>query len=196
MATPTTRRAAQTGWLCRFRALILDTKGAGAVEFALIVPLLIFLYITAFELTIALSVSKRTASSASTIADITTQQASVTPTWLATMKDVTGSIFAPYAPQNLSLKITGVQLDANSNPTVAWSWDQSNGKPYAVGSTVNVPSDMRTASTFLVRTELSVTHKLLMIMPGLLPPQLQTITLSRQYYYRQRVGTSIDCNGC
>lgn len=196
MATPTTRRAAQTGWLCRFRALILDTKGAGAVEFALIVPLLIFLYITAFELTIALSVSKRTASSASTIADITTQQASVTPTWLATMKDVTGSIFAPYAPQNLSLKITGVQLDVYSNPTVAWSWDQSNGKPYAVGSTVNVPSDMRTASTFLVRTELSVTHKLLMIMPGLLPPQLQTITLSRQYYYRQRVGTSIDCNGC
>jgi Flp pilus assembly protein TadG len=196
MATPTTRRAAQTGWLCRFRALIVDTKGAGAVEFALIVPLLIFLYITAFELTIALSVSKRTASSASTIADITTQQASVTPTWLATMKDVTGSIFAPYAPQNLSLKITGVQLDANSKATVAWSWDQSNGKPYAVGSTVNVPSDMRTASTFLVRTELSVTHKLLMIMPGLLPPQLQTITLSRQYYYRQRVGTSIDCNGC
>ena len=196
MATPTTRRAAHTGWLCRFRALIVDTKGAGAVEFALIVPLLIFLYITAFELTIALSVSKRTASSASTIADITTQQASVTPTWLATMKDVTGSIFAPYAPQNLSLKITGVQLDANSNPTVAWSLDQSNGKPYAVGSTVNVPSDMRTSSTFLVRTELSVTHKLLMIMPGLLPPQLQTITLSRQYYYRQRVGTSIDCNGC
>jgi Flp pilus assembly protein TadG len=196
MAIRPTRRVPQTGWLCRLKALTADRKGAGAVEFALIVPLLIFLYITAFELTIALSVSKRTANSTSAIADLVTQQASVTPTWLSTMTDVTASIFAPYAPQNLSLKITGVQMDSNSNPTVAWSWDQSNGKPYAVGSTVNVPSDMRTASTFLVRAELSVTHKLLMIMPGLLPPQVQTITLSRQYFYRQRVGTSIDCNGC
>lgn len=185
-----------TGVLSRLGDLLRDRKGVGAVEFALIAPLLLFLYITAFELTIGLSVSKRTTRSTSTIADLVTQQTSVTPTWLATMKDVTASLFAPYAPQNLLIKITGVTIDASGNPTVAWSWDQSNGKPYAVGSAVDVPTDMRSPSTFVVRAELSVDHVLLMFMPGLLPSQYQTVTISRQYFYRQRVGSSISCSGC
>jgi hypothetical protein len=55
---------------------------------------------------------------------------------------------------------------------------------------------MRTPTSFLVRAEISVTHQLFMVMPGLLPSQLQTITMGRQYFYRQRVGTSIACTGC
>lgn len=182
--------------LRRLRTFWADRRGVGGVEFALIAPLLLCLYITAFELTIGLSMSKRTTRTASTVADLVTQQSSVTPTVLATMTDVANSIFAPYTPQNLTLKITGVTLDASGNPTVAWSWDQTNGRPYAVGTAVDVPTDMRSPSTFLVRAEVSVTHQLLMVMPGLLPSQLQTITLSRQYFYRQRVGSSIACTGC
>jgi Flp pilus assembly protein TadG len=180
----------------RFKALWADRRGVGGVEFALIAPLLLCLYITAFELTIGLSMSKRTTRTASTVADLVTQQSSVTPTVLATMTDVANSIFAPYTPQNLSLKITGVTLDANGNPTVAWSWDQTNGRPYVVGSAVDVPTDMRSPDTFLVRAEVSVTHQLFMVMPGVLPSELRTITLRRQYFYRQRVGSSIACNGC
>jgi Flp pilus assembly protein TadG len=184
------------GLALRLKALWVDRRGVGGVEFALIAPLLLCLYITAFELTIGLSISKRTTRTASTIADLVTQQTAVTPTTLATMKDVANSIFVPYSPKNLSLKITGVTLDGSGNPTVAWSWDQLNGRPYAVGSPVNVPTDMRSPNTFLVRAEVSVTHQLFMVMPGLLPSQLQTITMGRQYFYRQRVGTSIDCTGC
>jgi Flp pilus assembly protein TadG len=191
-ASPKERR----GPIIRLRELLSDRSGVGAVEFALIAPLLLCLYITAFELTIGLSVSKRTTRTASTIADLVTQQTSVTPTILATMKDVANSIFAPYTPQNLSIKITGVTINAAGNPTVQWSWDQANGRPYAVGTAVAVPTDMRSPSTFLVRAEISVTHQLFMVMPGLLPSSLQTITLSRQYYYRQRIGSGITCTGC
>ncbi|TDK35481.1 pilus assembly protein [Rhizobium deserti] len=186
----------QPGPIRRIRELLADRSGVGAVEFALIAPLLLCLYITAFELTIGLSVSKRTTRTASTIADLVTQQTAVTPTVLATMKDVANSIFAPYTPQNLSIKITGVTIGTGGDPTVKWSWDQANGRPYPAGSAVAVPADMRSPSTFLVRAEVSVTHQLFMVMPGLLPSSLQTITLSRQYYYRQRVGSEITCTGC
>lgn len=185
-----------SGILSRLGELLRDRRGVGAVEFALIAPLLLCLYITAFELTIGLSISKRTTRSASTIADLVTQQTAVTPTWLSTMKDVTASLFAPYIAENLLIKVTGVTIDSSGNPTVAWSWDQSNGRPYAVGSAVNVPTDMRSASTFVVRAEISVNHTLLMVMPGLLPSKLQTVTISRQYFYRQRVGSTITCSGC
>lgn len=180
----------------RLQRLGRDIRGVGGVEFALIAPLLLSLYITSFELTIGLSVSKRVTRTASTIADLVTQQSSVTKDFLATMKNVTNGIFAPYQPQNLAMKITGIALDSSGNPTVAWSWDQSGARPYSNGSAVNVPTDMRAPSTFLVRAEVSVTHQLLMFMPGIMPSSLQTITLRREFYYRQRVGTNITCDGC
>ncbi|SFA93120.1 Flp pilus assembly protein TadG [Rhizobium sp. NFR07] len=173
-----------------------DVRGIGGVEFALIAPLLLSLYITSFELTIGLSVSKRVTRTASTIADLVTQSSTVTPSDLQQMINVTNGIFTPYSPKDLSLKITGVTLDTSGNPTVAWSWAQNGSRPYTNGSAVNVPTDMRSASTFLVRAEVSVTHQLLMFMPGIMPASLQTMTLRREFYYRQRVGSAITCNGC
>lgn len=180
----------------RLRSLRKDVRGVGGVEFALIAPLLLSLYITSFELTIGLSVSKRVTRMASTVADLVTQQSSVNKTYLATMKNVADGIFTPYKPENLKMKISGITLDASSNPTVSWSWDQDGGKPYAVNSVANVPTDMRSPTTFLVRAEVSVTHQLLMFMPGVMPSSLQTITLRREFFYRQRVGSSITCTGC
>ena len=181
----------------RFRRLRKDNRGVGAVEFALIAPLLLSLYITSFELTIGLSMSKRVTRTASTIADLVTQQqTTVTSAYLATMVDVANALFTPYSPQNLTMKITGVAVDSASNATVAWSWDKDGGKPYNAGTTVAVPADMRAPDTFLVRAEVSVTHQLLMFMPGIMPSSLQNITLRREFYYRQRVGTKLDCSGC
>lgn len=177
----------------RFRT---DVRGIGGVEFALIAPLLLALYITSFELTIGLSVSKRVTRTASTIADLVTQQSKVSTSDLQQMISVANGIYMPYTPENLKIKITGITLDASSNPTVAWSWAQDGSRPYSNGSAVNVPTDMRSPSTFLVRAEVSATHELLMFMPGIMPNSLQTLTLSREFFYRQRVGTSITCDGC
>ncbi|CAN7587245.1 TadE/TadG family type IV pilus assembly protein [Neorhizobium sp. LjRoot104] len=189
-------RARYQGLLIRLRQLVTDRRGVGAVEFALIAPLLLSLYITSFEITIGLSVSKRVTRSASTIADLVTRETSVDKTMLATMKDVTASLFAPYTPNTLSIKVTGVTLDATGTPTVAWSWDDKNGKPYVIGSAVQVPADMHIANSFLVRAEVSVHHELLMFMSGLLPSEVRDLTIAREYFYRQRLGDSVNCTNC
>ncbi len=180
----------------RFCRLGRDVSGVGGVEFALIAPLLLGLYITSFELTIGLSVSKRVTRTASTIADLMTQQSKISTGDLQTMVNVAESIFTPYKPENLVVKITGITLDTTGNPTVAWSWDEDGTRPYGKGTGVDVPTDMRSPSTFLVRAEVSVTHKLLMFMPAIMPTRLQTITLRREFFYRQRVGSNIECDGC
>ena len=184
------------GFLARLRRLAADRRGVGAVEFALIAPLLLSLYITSFEITMGLSVSKRVTRSAGAIADLVTQQTSVDKTFLATTKDMTDSLFFPYAADDLSIKITGVTLDGSGNPTVAWSWNGTNAPPYAVGSPVNVPAEMRAANSFLIHSEVSVSHELLMFMSGAMPTSLQNITIAREYFYRQRLGSSISCTNC
>lgn len=62
------QRQRRNGVLIELKRLIADRSGVGAVEFALIAPLLLALYITSFELTIGFSVASRVTRSASSIA--------------------------------------------------------------------------------------------------------------------------------
>ncbi|MGR9263104.1 TadE/TadG family type IV pilus assembly protein [Rhizobium leguminosarum] len=177
--------------------LARDRKGAGAIEFAILFPVLIMLYIGAFEITIGLSVSKRATRAAGTVADLVTQQQSVTKSALAQMPSVATAIFVPYNSTSLTLKITGITIDASANAKVLWSWAQDGTVPYAKNATVsNVPSDMKTANSFLVRTELSIPYTMFLFAPNFMPDGMRTITISRSYFYRQRQGDSIPCGDC
>ncbi|WP_459458653.1 TadE/TadG family type IV pilus assembly protein [Rhizobium sp. No.120] len=187
------KESAPSGILRRFTC---DERGVGAIEFAILFPVLLMLYLGAFELTVGLSASKRASRSAGSIADIVSQQSSVTKSVLATMPSVAGAIFAPYSTTGLTLKITGIAIDASGKATVAWSWAQDGTRPYMAGSTVTVPANMNQASTFLVRSELALPYQLLSFGANFLPSGTNQITISRQYYYRQRVGTSISCSDC
>ncbi|WP_029619077.1 TadE/TadG family type IV pilus assembly protein [Pseudorhizobium marinum] len=185
------------GLLMQIRRLWSDRRGVGAVEFALIAPLLLMIYITVFELTIGLSISKRVTRAAGTIADLVTQQQeSVSDSFLNSMEHVAQSIFVPYGGTTTLIKITGIALDAAANPKVAWSWDESGGKPHTTGNTITIPDKMKVANTFIVHAEVSVPHQLLMFMPGLIPSEMRSITISRDYYYRSRSGKAIACTDC
>ncbi len=187
------KESARLGILRRFAR---DKDGVGAIEFAILFPVLLMLYLGAFELTVGLNASKRASRSAGSIADIVSQQPSVTKSVLAGMPSVAGAIFAPYSTTGLTLKITGIAIDTAGKATVAWSWAQDGTRPYTPGSTVTVPANMNQASTFLVRSELALPYQLLSFGANFLPSGTNQITISRQYYYRQRVGTSISCSDC
>lgn len=204
MSRPGRQEQEGRGLLTTLRSLMRDRRGVGAVEFALLAPLLLMIYITVFELTIGFSVAKRTSRAVSTIADLMTQQTTVNKAELATMPDVVASIFVPYGvpfedgnpSKSMQLKITGIDIDASENAKVAWSWDQDGGKPYVVGSDVEVPSGMRQAETFLVRAELAVPHELLMFM-GVLPSHLKEITIRRESFFQhRRLEEDITCSDC
>ncbi|WP_064681530.1 TadE/TadG family type IV pilus assembly protein [Rhizobium bangladeshense] len=179
------------------RRLIRKRQGAGAIEFAILFPVLVMLYIGAFEITIGLSVSKRATRAAGSIADLVTQQQSVTKSTLAEMRSVATAIFVPYNSSSLTLKITGITIDASANATVLWSWAQDGSVPYAKnGAVSDIPSDMKTANSFLVRSELSIPYTMFLFAPNFMPDGMRTITISRSYFYRQRQGDSIPCGDC
>lgn len=178
------------------KLLAQDRQGVGGVEFALIAPLLIVLYLMAFELTMGLSVAKKTSMASSTIADLVARQETVNPTFLSDMVDVSNAIFVPYESKNLLIKISGINIDASKAPKVMWSWSTTGVAPYAVGSNAPVPADMLVANTFLIRSELSVSHELMMYLPGLSGTAAKSLTIFREFYFRQRLGTSVTCQGC
>lgn len=180
-----------------FARFLRAEDGIGAIEFAILFPVLVMLYLGAFELTIGLSVEKRTSRAAGAISDIITQKTTVSKTTdLASMPSVASAIFMPYSTSGMTLKITGISIDANSKPTVAWSWAQDGSTPYAANSAVAVPTDLDKPSSFLVRTELAVPYELISFGSDFLPAGSNEITLSRDYFYRPRGTSPITCSGC
>ncbi|KPF44504.1 TadE/TadG family type IV pilus assembly protein [Rhizobium sp. AAP43] len=180
----------------RLTDLWRDRQGVGAVEFALIAPMLLVVYLMAFELTIGLSISKKTSMAASTIGDLISREDKVTKVSLATSSDVAKAMFVPYPSKDLLIKITGIKIDDKEAAKVAWSWSSTGVAPYVVGSTPTIPSDLVEPSIFLVRTELSVSHELLMWLPGLTGSSTKTLTLGREFFFRQRLSKDIECSDC
>jgi Flp pilus assembly protein TadG len=178
------------------RRLVDDRQGVGGVEFAIVAPMLIVLYLMAFELTMGLSVAKKTSMASSTVADLVARQENVNKAFLATMSDVSGAIFVPYPSNDLVIKVSGIKIDSSKSAKVAWSWSTTGVAPYAVGTTAPVPADMLVADTFLIRSELSVSHELMMYLPGLSGTQAKSLTIAREFYFRQRLGTEVTCTDC
>ncbi|EPF00270.1 TadE/TadG family type IV pilus assembly protein [Rhizobium grahamii] len=177
------------------RRFIRDRQGVGAIEFAILFPILVMLYVGAFEITVGLSISKRASRAAGMITDIVTQQKSVTKAWLTDMPAVATAAFVPYGSTGLVVKITGIAIDGTATPKVAWSWAQDGSRPYALNSATTIPTEMKKANTFLVRTELSVPYKLFLFAPYLVPND-STITISRSYLYLPRASPTVTCGDC
>ncbi|TCU38739.1 TadE/TadG family type IV pilus assembly protein [Rhizobium azibense] len=175
-----------------------DRSGVGAIEFAILFPVLVMLYIGAFEITIGLNVSKRTSRAAGSIADLITQQQNVTKSSLSEISSVAGGIFAPFGTTGMQIKVTGITIDAGANAKVLWSWaNDATTAPYAANSAVTgIPADMQKADSFLVRADLSVPYTLFAFGPDFLPGDIQELTIRRTYYYRQRQGDNVACNDC
>lgn len=196
------RPAKGRGVLARLRERLQrfgrERSGASAIEFAFLAPILIAIYVSSFEITTGYSVSQKTLKAAGTIADIVTRQDSVDKAFLSEMIDAAESTIAPSPAQGLTLKITGVTIDSSGNAKVLWSWNESGGAPYAKGATVEVPADMRKPDSFLVRSELSIQHTMLLFFgsPVGLERSSRTITINREFFYRQRLGTDVPCSDC
>lgn len=177
-----------------------DQRGVGAIEFALLFPILLFAYLSALEMTLAFSVQKRATSAASTVADLVSQKDDVSKSYLTSMVDVSKSLFVPYGTTGMVLTVTGIKIDSSSKASVLWSWKSDSGTPpYAAGSSVAVDSAMRNADTFLIHSEISIPHELVTYVPTFSSSGATTITISRDYYFRQRVENSsktITCSDC
>ncbi|MCL6705980.1 pilus assembly protein [Pseudomonas sp. R2.Fl] len=175
-----------------------DRQGLGAVEFALLFPMLLVAYLTAFELTLGMSVIKRATAASSTIADLLSRQTEVKKADLEGMVDIATAMFAPYGATGLDLKITGIAVDADKKATVRWSWENNDSVPYVVGSPVTLSDEFAQPDTFLIHSELSVPHELLMYLPNFSGSEIKNITIAREYYFRQRVGDEdgIACLDC
>ncbi|SOE17094.1 Flp pilus assembly protein TadG [Hoeflea halophila] len=189
-----------TGYLDKInrtvRKLRGDRSGVGAVEFALIAPVLIILYMGSLEVSVAMSVNKKLARAASTIADLVTQDSSVDKAFLNSMVNVAESVMTPFPSDGMKVKITGIAVNSSGVGKASWSWQEDGTRPYTNNSTQELPDELAIPDTFLVRTEVEFDHKLLLFVPDLPKVDVRTLEMKKVYHLRQRIGDNVTCSNC
>ncbi|MER8914161.1 pilus assembly protein [Mesorhizobium sp. M0761] len=189
-----------------------DRRGIAAVEFALIVPVLLIMYFVTMEASQAIEASKKVSRISSMVADLVTQQTSVVNADLTDIMKIGNSSLQPYNRSVADIFITAIDIEADpGNPTpkakVAWSWRVLNGvtsRDSNPTSSTTVPATLNVAGTFLIRVKTTLKYEPIISWSESAEKPLGfisafnegKITMSETYYLRPRRATSIPCSNC
>jgi Flp pilus assembly protein TadG len=141
----------------RLAALASDQRGVSAVEFAMLLPLMLTLYLGAVEISQGIGADRKVTLTARTISDLVSQVSNINNSGVTNSLNAAAAVMAPYSSSNLKVTVTSVKIDANGNATVDWS-DTLNGTAKAKGSSVTLPSALLVASTCLIWSEVQYTY--------------------------------------
>jgi Flp pilus assembly protein TadG len=167
------------------RPFCSDQSGASAVEFALLLPLMLTLYLGGVEVSDAVSVDRKVTLTARSVADLVARTTKVSDAQMTDIFNAASAITAPYPATKMKVIVSSVYIDANGAAKVDWS-DARNAAKHNVGDPVTIPAALAIKDSYLIWSEVqyAYTPTIGYVLTG-------TLTLSDQKYMRPRLSSSI-----
>jgi Flp pilus assembly protein TadG len=135
--------------------------GLAAVEFALLLPVLILLFFGVVEVSLALTCRADVTNVASTVADLIAQESSVTTSDMTNVFSAANAILFPYATTPAQITVTSVIYNTATNSLtsgkVAWSCTHG-GTARAKDSIVTLPNTLMTANGSVIVSEITYNY--------------------------------------
>lgn len=146
------------GRLRRFRK---DKKGLAAVEFALLLPVMITLFFGVVEVSLLMSCRANVANVAFVAADLVAQEGNMTTSDVTNVFNAANAILYPYDTTVAQITVTSIVYDTVSKSLtsgrVGWSCAKNTaGK--SVGSTVALPPGLMTANSSVIMSEITYNY--------------------------------------
>jgi Flp pilus assembly protein TadG len=162
-----------------------DKSGIAAVEFAMLLPLMLSLWLGAVELSQGIAADRKVTLTARTISDLVSQVTSTSTSDIANSLNAATAVMAPFPTGNLKATVSSVVIDANSKATIGWSCTY-NGAARSKGSGVTLPAALLVPNTSLIWSEVqyAYTPTIGYIVTG-------TLTLKDQIYMRPRLSDTV-----
>ncbi len=184
------------GNLRRFRK---NDDGVAALEFAIIAPILVLLFLGTIEISLAVAVDRKVSRVSSAVADLITQQPdNFNAATLDAIFEISSRIMYPY-DETVEIVVSGIDID-NGNATVAWSRAFGGGTKRTVGSSYTVPNPIKVDGTFLVAATVKKDHspafKFVNYKNGGLTFDGASIELSEEMFLRPRRSGNQTCSDC
>ena len=172
------------------RRFLREKRGVAAVEFAMLLPLMVTLYLGGVEVSSAIAVDRKVTLVARTLGDLVAQSTSLNANDMTNILNAATTVVQPYSDSLVKVTVSRVDVDAQGAAKVIWS-KTKNGTARAVNSAVTLPAALNTANTSLIwaETKYDYTPTVGYVITG-------TITLTDQIYMRPRLSDTVACNSC
>jgi Flp pilus assembly protein TadG len=186
------------GLMTRLRRFLRRQDGVAAVEFALVLPIMLLVYIGTVEASALITMDRRVQSVTGTLGDLVAR--SNTNISATTMRDyfrAASGVMTPYPADDLEQVVTQVRVNADRTTQVVWSRQYKEGvygvgTKHAVGATVDLPSELIDVAVdgFVIVSETSYSNY--KPLYGIVFDQ--AVTLYRENFYLPRFQGSITVN--
>jgi Flp pilus assembly protein TadG len=131
------------------RRFVASTRAVAAIEFAIIMPVLLIMLLATFDAGRAIAIYMKVRAATYTLAAITNQYSKVTPIQATDMQAITGAtaaVLAPYPSTPATVTITQIKQTTSSQARVSWSYSL-NGTAYTAGTTwARIPTGLTTSN--------------------------------------------------
>jgi Flp pilus assembly protein TadG len=156
-----------------------DRRGVSAVEFALLAPVMITLYVGCAEISDGVGADRKVTMTAAAVANLASQVSTISTSDMTNIMDATSAIIAPYSTSQLSITVTCISIDAQSRATVKWSATRGGS---ARSGSITIPSALAVANSQLVLGEASFQYR-----PTIGYTVTGTLNLSDRMYMSPRI---------
>jgi len=164
-----------------------DRRGASAIEFAILAPLMLALYIGVVEISEGVAADRKVTLTSGALANLTAQSQSIDVNGMNNILNAATAIMSPFTGA-ISAKVSCLNIDATRVAKVKWGAATANTSPRTAGSVVSIPSDLAVPNTQLVFSEVSYQY---VPVTGYIPAWshigAEGITLSDRMYMSPRL---------
>ena len=164
-----------------------DRRGVSAIEFAFIAPVLIMVYFSIAELSLAMLAQLKVSHAASAVGDLVTQASTVDPGQLTDVYDASSSIIQPFPSTTMAVCVMSVTANAAGVPSIDWH----NAQNMTCPTTPTLPTGLLGASQSIVVSEVKYTYTSPMSYLFKAP-----IKFDQTFYLRPRQSAQVTCPTC
>ena len=133
-----------------------DDRGNAAVEFAIVVPIMLTLFFGVVEFSSGVAVDRKVTMAARTLSDLTSQSSKVTDTDISNFTITAKAIMTPYPSGLLNSTISELYVDPTTlTAKVKWS---KGSAARGFDTTVSIPTALKIGGTYLIYSEVDYTY--------------------------------------
>lgn len=162
---------------------VRDRRGAALAEFALVLPVMLALYLGMTELVQAFQAQKKATGVAATIADLATQDTSVTDATLAGIFTAGEMVMSPFPKAALRQRLAHVSADKDGVVTTDWT----AARNWSGGAAAAVPDGMLGPNESIVVA--SIVYEFESPVDWFLPNGAK---IKQTAYYRPRLSSKVE----
>ncbi len=137
-----------------WRRFCRNRDGVAAVEFAMILPVMLIAYVGMVEVVQLVMINRKVTQLTSALSDLTARVQSVAPADVENIFNAAQTVLMPYDYSQATMVIASIVIDGSGVAKVCWS-SQRNDTALVRGTTVTVPDSVKVPNTSVIMARAS-----------------------------------------